>query len=247
MINLATDLDGTLYKGDVLIENVQSTYNYLINNNVNIFFITNNSSQSPEEIKNKLEDLLDLEINIKNIITPLIVFNHFFSGEYKNIYIHGSQNLKNYLKSLNYKITTLDKCELILIGRKDVLDMNEIKKIVTAGREGTKIISFNKDITFITEDGEKPGNGAVVKIIENDLGIVINSLGKPDDYYVQYFLDNDIHLDFVIGDRVDTDIFFGSKLNAKTVLVNSGVSNFEDANNADIVIESFSEVVSFIF
>lgn len=239
MINLATDLDGTLYKGDTLIDNVKSTYDYLIENNINIFFITNNSSQSPEEIKIKLENLLDVEINIKHIITPLIVFNHFFKDEHKNIYIHGTQNLKNYLKSLNYKITTLDKCELILIGRKDVLDMNEIKKIVTAGREGTKILSFNKDITFINEDGEKPGNGAVVKIIENDLGIVINSLGKPDDYYVQYFLDNDIHLDFVIGDRVDTDIFFGSKLNAKTVLVNSGVSNFEDANNADIVIESF--------
>ena len=55
------------------------------------------------------------------------------------------------------------------------------------------------------------------------------------------------YLDFVIGDRVDTDIFFGTKLNAKTVLVNSGVSNFEDANNADIVIESFSKVVPFIF
>ena len=62
MINLATDLDGTLYKGDILIDNVKSTYEYLIENNINIFFITNNSSQSPEEIKNKLENLLDVEI-----------------------------------------------------------------------------------------------------------------------------------------------------------------------------------------
>ena len=247
MINLATDLDGTLYKGDTLIENVKSTYEYLIENNVNIFFITNNSSQSPEEIKNKLENLLDVEINIKHIVTPLVVFNHFFKDENKNIYIHGTQNLKNYLKSLNYKITSLDNSKIILIGRKEEIDMYEIKEIEKAVCDGKKIICFNKDITFPTEKGEKPGNGAVVQIIEKDLGIVINSLGKPDDYYIKYFLDNNIQLDFVIGDRVDTDIFFGTKLNAKTVLVKSGVSNFEDENNADIVIESFSKIVPFIF
>ena len=247
MINLATDLDGTLYKGDILIDNVKSTYEYLIENNINIFFITNNSTQSPEEVKRKLENLLDVEIDIKHIVTPLIVFNHFFKDEHKNIYIHGTQNLKNYLKSLNYKITSLDNSEIILIGRKEDIDMYEIKEIEKAVRDGKKIICFNKDITFPTENGEKPGNGAVVQIIEKDLGIVINSLGKPDDYYIKYFLDNNIHLDFVIGDRVDTDIFFGTKLNAKTILVNSGVSNFEDANNADIVIESFSKVVPFIF
>ena len=119
-----------------------------------------------------------------------------------------------------------------------------IKEIEKAVRDGKKIICFNKDITFPTENGEKPGNGAVVQIIEKDLGIVINSLGKPDDYYIKYFLDNNIQLDFVIGDRVDTNIFFGTKLNAKTFLVNSGVSNFEDVNNADFVIESFSKIVA---
>ena len=151
MINLATDLDGTLYKGDTLIENVKSTYEYLIENNVNIFFITNNSSQSPEEIKNKLENLLDVEINIKHIVTPLVVFNYFFKDKNKNIYIHGTQNLKNYLKSLNYKITSLDNSEIILIGRKEEIDMYEIKEIEKAVCDGKKIICFNKDITFPTE------------------------------------------------------------------------------------------------
>ena len=51
MIKLATDLDGTIYKGTKLIDGVKECYEYLIENNVEIYFITNNSSQTPNEIK----------------------------------------------------------------------------------------------------------------------------------------------------------------------------------------------------
>ena len=55
MIKLATDLDGTIYKGTKLVEGVKDSYENLIDNNVEIYFITNNSSQTPYEIKEKLE------------------------------------------------------------------------------------------------------------------------------------------------------------------------------------------------
>ena len=62
MINLATDLDGTIYIDNKLIPGVAEVYNRLINNEVNVYFITNNSSQSPNTIKSKLEHLLDSNI-----------------------------------------------------------------------------------------------------------------------------------------------------------------------------------------
>ena len=62
MIKLATDLDGTIYKGNKLIEGVKDSYVNLIDNNVEIYFITNNSSQTPYEIKEKLERLFNLKL-----------------------------------------------------------------------------------------------------------------------------------------------------------------------------------------
>ena len=71
MINLASDLDGTIYKGNELIDGVEETYKLLIKENINIIFITNNSSESPDVLKLKLENLLNHKINIENIITPV--------------------------------------------------------------------------------------------------------------------------------------------------------------------------------
>ena len=84
------------------------------------------------------------------------------------------------------------------------------------------------------------------KMIEDDLDINIDSLGKPDKYYVQYCRAKNFNFDYVIGDRVDTDIFFGKKIKSKTILVESGVKNFESTDLADIKLKSFSESVPFI-
>ena len=87
MIKLATDLDGTIYKGNKLIDGVKDCYENLIHNNVEIYFITNNSSQTPDEIKEKLENLLQSEIDINKIITPLNVLKKMFLNQTKNIYV----------------------------------------------------------------------------------------------------------------------------------------------------------------
>ena len=81
MITIATDLDGTIYKGDKLIEGVKKSYQYLISNNVDIFFITNNSSQTPSEIKEKLENLLSVGIDVSKIISPLNVLASLFVNQ----------------------------------------------------------------------------------------------------------------------------------------------------------------------
>ena len=246
MITIATDLDGTIYKGTELIDGVKESYKYLIKNNVDIFFITNNSSQTPYEIKEKLENLLSLEVELSKIITPLNILESLFVDQTIKIFVYGSLNLKKFVKSINQKITNIDQADLILIGRKNKNEISKINLMKDFIQNGKDVLCLNKDLTFPSENEDLPGNGAVVKMIEDDLDINIDSLGKPDKYYVQYCRAKNFNFDYVIGDRVDTDIFFGKKIKSKTILVESGVKNFESTDLADIKLKSFSESVPFI-
>ena len=243
---IATDLDGTIFKGQTLIDGVKEGLLKIINQGIEIYYTTNNSSQTPSEIKDKLEYLLQLNIDISKIITPLVIFQNLYSNNKSNIFIYGSDNLKNYIKNLNINVTSLENAELILIGRKEENNFSEINEIIKNVSLGKNILSLNKDLTFPTEFGEKAGNGAVVKIIEDELSINIPTLGKSGDHYSSYFIQNKIIVNYVIGDRVDTDIIFGKNLNAKTFLVSSGIKNYLDVNIADIQLNKFSDVVPFL-
>ena len=243
---IATDLDGTIFKGQTLIDGVKEALLKIINEGIEIYYTTNNSSQTPSEIKDKLENLLQLDIDISKIITPLVIFQNLYSDDKLNIFIYGSENLKKYIKNLNMNVTSLENAELVLIGRKEENNFSEINEIIKNVSLGKNILSLNKDLTFPTEFGEKAGNGAVVKIIEDELSINIPTLGKSGDHYSSYFIQNKITVNYVIGDRVDTDIIFGKNLNAKTFLVSSGIKNYLDVNIADIQLNKFSDVVPFL-
>ena len=243
---IATDLDGTIFKGQTLIDGVKEGLLKIINEGIEIYYTTNNSSQTPSEIKNKLEYLLQLNIDISKIITPLVIFQNLYSNNKSNIFIYGSDNLKNYIKNFNINITSLENAELVLIGRKEENNFSEINEIIKNVSLGKNILSLNKDLTFPTEFGEKAGNGAVVKIIEDELSINIPTLGKSGEHYSSYFIQNKITVNYVIGDRVDTDIIFGKNLNAKTFLVSSGIKNYLDVNISDIQLNKFSDVVPFL-
>ena len=243
---IATDLDGTIFKGQTLIDGVKEGLLKIISEGIEIYYTTNNSSQTPSEIKDKLEYLLQLNIDISKIITPLVIFQNLYLNNKLNIFIYGSDNLKNYIKNLNINVTSLEHADLVLIGRKEENNFSEINEIIKNVSLGKNILSLNKDLTFPTEFGEKAGNGAVVKIIEDELSISIPTLGKSGDHYSSYFIQNKITVNYVIGDRVDTDIIFGKNLNAKTFLVSSGIKNYLDVNIADIQLNKFSDVVPFL-
>ena len=143
-------------------------------------------------------------------------------------------------------VTSLENAELVLIGRKEENNYSEIYEIIKSVNLGKNILCLNKDLTFPTEFGEKTGNGAVVKIIEDELSISIPTLGKSGDHYSSYFIQNKITVNYVIGDRIDTDIIFGKNLNAKTFLVSSGINYYLNVNIADIQLNKFSDVVPFL-
>ena len=246
MKKIALDLDGTIYSGKKLIPGSKKAVDLLLENEFEIYFTTNNSSQTIDEISFKLESLLNINIKKSRVITPLVMLSSYLLKNNQNIFIYGSESLKKYVSNLNYKLTNLQESENIVIGRKDVLDKNLINEMINKIIEGSIPIALNKDLTFPSEGKELPGNGAVVKILEDELGVSIESLGKPDDLYSNYFLEKNIDIDYVIGDRVDTDVFFGNKINAISILVKSGINNFLPETLANRVEDNLLEAVTSI-
>ena len=246
MRTLAADLDGTIYKGNTLLPKVKETYHVLKQLDINTIFITNNSSQTPEEIKTKLDKLLQDKISLKNIITPLMIIKNVSELTTLKVHVYGSSGVKNYLEQFNEKIVSIQEAETVLIGRKDNIYTEEINIIANSINNGTKAFCLNKDLTFPTEEGEKPGNGAVVKMLEELTNNQIESLGKPDNLFIDYLNRNGLIIDWLIGDRVDTDILLAKKLNVKSILVKTGVTNFMEIDNANYIIKEFDEILNII-
>ena len=246
MRTLAADLDGTIYKGNTLLPKVKETYHVLKQLDINTIFITNNSSQTPEEIKTKLDKLLQDKISLKNIVTPLMIIKNVSELTTSKVHVYGSSSVKNYLEQFNEKIVSIQDAETVLIGRKDNIYTEEINIIANSINNGTKAFCLNKDLTFPTEEGEKPGNGAVVKMLEELTNSQIESLGKPDKLYKDYLNKNGFTIDWIIGDRVDTDILLAKKLNVKSILVKTGVTNFMEIDNANYIIKEFDEILNII-
>lgn len=246
MRTLAADLDGTIYKGNTLLPKVKETYHVLKQLDINTIFITNNSSQTPEEIKTKLDKLLQDKISLKNIITPLMIIKNVSELTTLKVHVYGSSGVKNYLEQFNKKIVSIQEAETVLIGRKDNIYTEEINIIANSINNGTKAFCLNKDLTFPTEEGEKPGNGAVVKMLEELTNSQIESLGKPDKLFKDYLNKNGFIIDWIIGDRVDTDILLAKKLNVKSILVKTGVTNFMEIDNANYIIKEFDEILNII-
>ena len=130
MLTLATDLDGTIYIEDKLIDQVQESHNELLKN-IKIIYTTNNSSQNPLRVHNKLEKLLKTEIDIDSVVTPLRVLNDYLLNKNLKIYVYGSDDLTNYINKISKVTTSINDSDLILIGRKEINNEKIFLKLLT--------------------------------------------------------------------------------------------------------------------
>ena len=112
---IATDLDGTIYLQSKIIPGVKDSIHEAKKNNFRIIFITNNSSETPYQIKNKLENMLSNEIHLNDIVSPLVILKDYLKNFDKKIYVHGSYNLQKYVKTITTELFPIDKSEIILI------------------------------------------------------------------------------------------------------------------------------------
>ena len=222
-MNIGLDLDGTVYRSQEIIPGCSEAILEL-NEVHNIIFLTNNGSISPSSIIKKLEDLLKIKVRLDNLVTPLNIALNVLSDHGEPIYIHGNELIKNYMRDLNLNINdSLEKSSILLIGNLGNYTDHDIDKYSKFHSQGNKVFTFNKDMSYPTADGFEVGTGVLVAEIEKHTNAIIESFGKPSNYYLEYLIGRYDKFNYIVGDRIDTDMLLGQKLGSKCILLESGV------------------------
>lgn len=220
---LAFDLDGTLYNGNSAIEGAKDTIDALINLNYKIFYFTNNSSKTQEQIVDKLERLGFPAKPQNTYCTSYAILKYLLEKKINNIYLIGSNGLKDNLTAHNIKVKNSSQVAAVVVGLDPSFDYSKISIALEAINNGAKLIVANIDSSYPVENNKRlPGCGAMVGAIvaATSHGPDFN-VGKPNPYMLELLcrehkiLPEEI---CIIGDSPESDIKMANNLRCQSIL-----------------------------
>ena len=243
------DMDGTVYLSERLLPGAKELLNYLDQQNIPYYFITNNSTRSRQHYAAKLTHL-GLPTLAEQIITSgeatAIYLTDLHPGA--RLYVVGTPILEEELREHGFEIVQNDP-DFVVLGFDTTLTYAKIWKLCDYVRAGVRYIATHADINCPTEDGFMPDVGAMMAMIATSTGrqpdVVI---GKPNQPIVQAILlktglsPQDL---VMVGDRLYTDIALGMT-GIATVLVLSGETRLENLLGSpfqpDYMVENLLEL-----
>src|SRR5262249_12393301 len=139
--------------------------------------------------------------------------------------------------------------DYVVVGEGRTLNLELIEAAVRMIVGGAKLIATNLDPNCPTQDGLRPGCGAMVATLELATGVRVFSVGKPSPVMMRAArkeLGLATDETTIIGDTVETDILGGVQLGYHTVLVLRGGARPEAleryAYRPDIIVDSLAEL-----
>ena len=245
------DMDGVIYRGSQLIPGAAQFIRELRERKVPFRFLTNNSQRTRRDISTKLTRM-GIDAFEEDVFTSAMATARFLARQKPSgtTYVIGEGGLHNALHRNGYAIVEHDP-DYVVIGEGRSFNMEMVETAVRLVAGGAKLIATNMDPNCPTEQGIRPGCGAIVAMVEKATGVQAFSVGKPSPVMMR---EARIELGLrseetvVIGDTMETDILGGVQLCYQTVLVLSGGTREEDlvrfAYQPDRILSSLADLCS---
>ena len=229
--NILSDMDGVIYRGKKLIPGAKDFVDHLISTQTKFLFLTNNSEQTPLDLKRKLFDLGIAGIQESNFITSAMATAAFLHGQKPagTVYVVGGGGLISELYKAGFSVSEQNP-DYVVVGKTSSFNYEMLKKAMSMIINGSKFIGTNPDVIDPAEHGFEPACGALLASIEIATGKKPYIIGKPNSLMMTIALKQlGVLADetLMIGDRMDTDIVAGMEAGMKTCLVMSGVTQSE--------------------
>lgn len=231
------DIDGTVCRGECLIDGSIEFFNALKTYGGKYVFITNNTTKSVKDYI-CLFDRLGVKTDESNFITASHVTVKYLKENYKRglIYVMGTKSFKEELMDNGIKITTDcndENISCVLVAYNNELTYNEITDTCRIlSKHGVDYIATNPDMVCPSDFGFVPDCGSICQMIKHAVKRKPIFIGKPEPAIVDMAvsLNNCTKAEtIVVGDRLYTDILCGYNSKVDTALVLTGEATKEDA------------------
>lgn len=249
--HLVVDMDGVLWRGDKPMPDLKEFFAFLRRRDIGFALATNNSSRTPEQYVEKLARF-GIEVPVEAILTSSQVAAAYLADQAPPgtcVYAVGQEGVRRALEERGFVLTE-HEADIVVVGWNTDLVWDDLATAALLIHKGARFIGTNPDVSYPTERGPVPGNGAQLAALEVTTGVAPIVTGKPEpQMYEQAMRRMDARPEStaVIGDRLDTDLAGGVRLGLTTVLVLSGIATKADVATAlikpDVVCADIGELV----
>ena len=251
------DMDGTIYLGKKILPGAAEFLRKLDDSGKEYYFLTNNSSHNQAFYQKKLAKM---GINTKKervIISSHSLLLYLENSAGKNIFVLGTQELKDIFADAGYKIVEAgaEKVDYVVVGFDTGLDFERLSIACQYVDEGIPYVATHPDVRCPLEGGKYiPDCGSILALIKTATGKECTMIaGKPSKYTVQTvanktgFAPSELA---VVGDRLYTDIALGENSGIFSILVLSGEAKKEELENSpykpDLVLDGLYQLEKYI-
>jgi NagD protein len=243
------DMDGVIYRGGQLIAGAVEFIAHMQATETPFAFLTNNSQRTRRDVATRLSRM-GIEVDEKHVFTCAMATARFLAQQLPGgtAYVIGEGGLLQALHANGYAIVD-HAPDYVVVGEGRAFTFEMLEAATRMILAGAKLIATNLDPNCPTQDGMRPGCGAIVAMLETATGLRAFSVGKPSPVMMR-MARKELGLatgqTTIIGDTMETDILGGVQMGYQTVLVLSGGTRREDlcryAYRPDVVVESIADL-----
>jgi arabinose operon protein AraL len=246
------DLDGTIYRGQKLINGARETVNTLTEKGKDIIFVSNKTTETAYDYYRFLSSN-GLNISRSQIVTSTESMCEYFRENNPTVKFFAIGEEK-FITELTENGASFSKnpeeIEAVIITLDKGMNFEKLEIAARALENGARFFAANIDDTCPVDGGEITDAGSIITALEKRTGKKLEDhFGKPSGHIFEIV---EAKMKFpkekylIVGDRLLTDIKMGNDFGIDTALVSTGVKNFFDLRS-DVVptyeIPSVAEIL----
>lgn len=246
------DLDGVVWIGREPVPGSLQALQALLEAGKRIVFVTNNPGRPPAAYAERLRDL-GVEVSPEQIVTAGMVAARLAgegAGAGGSAFVIGAPALKEMVAAAGARVLEGEEGEeadVVVVSGHRGFDYAELLTSKRALDRGAALIATSHDPTMPFPGGEVPGTGSVLAAVETASGRRAEIAGKPERHLFEMAIEavrvssradgegresqNDRLA--MVGDRISSDIEGGRRAGLKTVLLLSGTTSRQEAQDAE--------------
>ena len=227
------DLDGVVYIGPDVVPGAADEIERAVAGGMHVAFVTNNAARPPGRVAEHLRDL-GVDASEDDVVTSAQAAATLLADDLPEgaaVFVIGGEGLEVALRAVGLRpVQSLDdQPAAVVSGYHPDLRWRTVIDGAILVKRGLPWVASNTDLTVPTPAGPGPGNGVLVRAVQEFAEVTPRVAGKPEPPLVEETVRRvGGERPLMVGDRLDTDIEGAVRARCDSLLVMTGVTGLEE-------------------